>query len=354
MRSFPLALRLVVLAAGPVLAEDGGRVSIVPFAVPAYQPETDWMIGGAAAVVHRPPESSGLLDSQLLLLTAAASARGQFTVGLQPDVYLLEDRLNLWATVNAARFPDHFYGLGIHAPGDPEDYTPISFEVEASPKWRLARGLYLGPSVRYQHMRIVDTPPTGMLREGTVQGASGGTTVQLCLTGFWDTRDSRLNPAAGTLVRFNLRSARPGWGSSFAFDELRFDARRYFTLPWGTRHILAVQGVVDLRRGDPPFYDMGRLGGSEIGRGYFEGRFRERQYLAAQVEYRTPLFWRLGGVVFGSVGTVAHDLDGIDAVKPAGGAGLRFSPVKDIPVNLRVDFAYGEDLGMYLNLGEAF
>jgi hypothetical protein len=45
-------------------------------------------------------------------------------------------------------------------------------------------------------------------------------------------------------------------------------------------------------------------------RGYYEGRFRERQLYAVQAEYRAHLFWRVGAVGFASLGGVARDIDG--------------------------------------------
>ncbi|WP_239014245.1 hypothetical protein [Archangium violaceum] len=49
----------------------------------------------------------------------------------------------------------------------------------------------------------------------------------------------------------NLLSASADWGSDDTFDVLRLDARRYFTLPWTERHVLAMQRLVELRRVKP-------------------------------------------------------------------------------------------------------
>ncbi|MCP3136827.1 BamA/TamA family outer membrane protein [Pyxidicoccus xibeiensis] len=351
-----LAAVLGVLLVSPARAQEeaDGQFSLVPFALPAYQPETSFLLGGAASLVYQPPKDSGRRESQVLL-AGAASIKGQFTVLLQPDVYFLDDRLNLTATASAAKFPDRFFGTGASTRmEDEETYTPVYFEVELSPKWRVAPRLYVGPTLRGQHARISEMAEEGALR--SVTGAAGGTTLQLGLTALYDSRDNTLNPLTGLLARLNLRSAREDWGSDYAFDVLRLDARRYFTLPWAQRHVLALQGLVELRRGEPPFYDTGRLGGMELSRGHLEGRFRERQHLGAQVEYRAPLFWRLGGVAFASAATVARSLEDVeaDAIKPAAGLGLRFAPLADVPVNLRLDVAYGSELSFYLNVGEAF
>jgi hypothetical protein len=361
------ALLLVGVPARAVGSEDSGASqeatpgeevgwSVVPFLLPAYQPETSWLVGGAAVLTHQPPKGSGLRESQILL-AGAASLRRQFSGLLQPDLYLLEDRLQLGGTLSAARFPDTFFGVGNDTfTSASEPYTPLLYELELSPRWRLAQWLYLGPSVRVQQVDLSEVAPGGQLDTAQVAGALGGRTVQLGLSGFWDTRDNTLYPARGVLARLTLRSALPALGSDFRFDVLRLDARQYVSLPWASHHILALQGVLELRRGEPPFYDTGKLGGGEMMRGYYEGRYRDRQLAALQAEYRALLFWRVGGVLFASAGTVARSLSELrlEHLRPAVGAGLRVAPLADVPVNFRLDVAYGSALSFYLNVGEAF
>lgn len=332
-----------------------GALDVVPFALPAYQPETSWLLGGAAALVYQPPKDSGRRESQLLL-AGAASLRKQFTLSLSSDVYAWEDRLHLGGTLSAARFPDQFFGVGSDTrASEKEPYSPTYYELELSPKWRVLPALYVGPSGRLQIARVARQLPGGLLDRGEVTGERGGTTVQLGVSAFWDTRDSTLYPRSGALIRAQARMARRALGSTTEFNLLRIDGRSYWTMPYA-QHVLALQALLELRGGEPPFYDTGKLGSGEMMRGYYEGRFRDRQHLALQAEYRTPLFWRVGSVVFASVGNVGRNLDSamLSGLKPAAGAGLRLAPMKDVPVNLRLDVAYGSDLFFYLNLGEAF
>jgi hypothetical protein len=95
-------------------------------------------------------------------------------------------------------------------------------------------------------------------------------------------------------------------------------------------------------------------------RGYYTGRFRDKNQLAAQAEFRMlPLGFtkRWGAAVFGATGTVFnhfHQLS-LNNFVVAGGAGLRFLlfPKKDI--FSRVDLAFTkEGTGIYLFIGEAF
>ena len=331
-----------------------GGLSVVPFGMPAYQPETSFLLGAFAMLVYEPPPGSGRRTSQLLL-AGVATLRKQFSLLLQPDWYLFDDRLRVGATLSVARFPDQFFGMGANTRvEDRQNYTPVLWEGEVNPTWRIADNFYLGPNFRIQQVQMVELPESGELASGGLVGSKGGRTIQLGLSAAYDSRDTPLFPTQGSWVRANFRSAAAVLGSNFVFDVLKIDARKYWTLPWA-QHILAVQALVELRRGEPPFYDTGKMGG-DAARGHFEGRFRDRQLFSIQAEYRAHLFWRVSGVAFGSVSTVARDLDSLSVagIKPAGGVGLRLAPLKDVPINVRFDVAYGSDLSFYLNVGEAF
>jgi hypothetical protein len=54
---------------------------------------------------------------------------------------------------------------------------------------------------------------------------------------------------------------------------------------------------------------------------------------------------------------VAHtpgDLTEVSGVRFAGGGGLRLAPFADVPINIRLDVAYGNEPSFYLHVGEAF
>ena len=343
-------------AVADAASSDPSGWSVVPFVLPAYQPETSFLIGAAAILGHRPRAGSGLRESAVSVV-GAASVRKQFSVALTPDLFAFGDAMHFGGTLSAAHFPDTFYGIGAEtSEDDAEPYTADVFELELSPRWRVVDSLYVGPSVRVQSVSVVEVEAGGLLDAGDLIGSDGGLTLQLGVSAFWDTRSSTLYPTAGGIIRLNLRSSLESLGSDYDFDVLRLDVRRYLTLPWHRRHVLALMGLLELRAGEPPLYDLGRLGGGEIMRGYYEGRYRDRQYYAAQAEYRLPLFWRVGAVGFASIGGVARDVgaDLFSTPRLAAGGGVRVAPVADVPINVRLDVAYGSDLNVYFNLGEAF
>ena len=102
---------------------------------------------------------------------------------------------------------------------------------------------------------------------------------------------------------------------------------------------------------------MPSLGGQNLMRGYFAGRFRDRKAVAAQYELRLAVWRRLGGTIFGSLGQVAAREEplAVNRLHYAYGFGLRVLLVRQEGLNLRFDWGFGEDQsGFYFGLGEAF
>ena len=98
------------------------------------------------------------------------------------------------------------------------------------------------------------------------------------------------------------------------------------------------------------------LGGSFRIRGLYEGRYRDQFSFVAQLEYRTPTWWRISATLFSSVGTVAGQYSNI-AVRPiwSHGVGLRLLLNKDTGLRARVDMSYTDGgIGFVGQIGEAF
>jgi outer membrane protein assembly factor BamA len=145
-------------------------------------------------------------------------------------------------------------------------------------------------------------------------------------------------------------------GSDFTFNRYDIDLRRY--LPLAKSHILALQSRILFQSGTPPFWRLGLLGGEESMRGYYLGRYRDRNMIALQAEYRwVPVFWRLGLAAFVGLGDVAEKVSRFDLknLKYSYGLGLRFIFDQRQTLNIRLDFGFGKGTsGVYFTAAEAF
>jgi outer membrane translocation and assembly module TamA len=78
--------------------------------------------------------------------------------------------------------------------------------------------------------------------------------------------------------------------------------------------------------------------------------------LAAQMEYRFPVFAPVGMVVFAGAGEVYNKTSDLrfKDIKVGYGAGIRLKIVKSENLNLRFDVAKGEKINFYFGIAEAF
>ena len=121
-----------------------------------------------------------------------------------------------------------------------------------------------------------------------------------------------------------------------------------------------MQGVAELIGGNAPFDQLSLVGNSNYLRGYTRGRFRDRDLIAVQAEYRAPLVGRLGWTLFGGAGRIAAqpaDLLARDArTLPSYGVGARWTLFSGSRSDIRIDYARAGDAqsGVYVALNEAF
>ena len=146
--------------------------------------------------------------------------------------------------------------------------------------------------------------------------------------------------------------------SEYFYSITTLDIRKYFEFGKGDNQTLAGRIYHSTVWGKPPFYDYAEIGGDKYTRGYYQGRFRDKNISIVQLEYRNHLFWRIGLAAFGGISVIYKTPDFIkkESFKPNAGAGIRFLVDKSENTNLRFDYAIGDDSqsGFYISFGESF
>ncbi|HXX63931.1 MAG TPA: BamA/TamA family outer membrane protein, partial [Bacteroidota bacterium] len=202
---------------------------------------------------------------------------------------------------------------------------------------------------------MIDKSTNGLLQRNTVAGSSGGTISGAGVALSWDTRDNIYFPSSGTYHQFQHVVYGHFMGSTFTFQRTLLDLRSFSDL--GSGHILALQAQGMISGGTPPFDQYALLGGGDLMRGYYTGRYRDNIFLGAQAEYRKMLFWRLGIAAFAGAGDVAPRWAGFDMrdVKVSCGGGFRFMFDTKEQLTTRLDIGLGRSTsGVYLAIKEAF
>jgi outer membrane protein assembly factor BamA len=163
-------------------------------------------------------------------------------------------------------------------------------------------------------------------------------------------REPSGNPRRGgrylvTYSRFDDRDS-----GRYSFNRVDVDLQQYIPL-LKDRRVLALRALASMAdAGDGhvvPFYFQPTLGGPDDLRGFRRFRFRDRNALLLQAEYRWEIFTAVDGAIFYDAGKVAarrEDLD-LHDLESDYGIGFRFGTING--VFLRIEGAFGSAGGKH-------
>ncbi|KAA9325289.1 BamA/TamA family outer membrane protein [Hymenobacter busanensis] len=383
MRSHCLLLALGVLAA-PVFckaqarvvpadsaaarpAKPARKVKVAALPIVFSQPETGIAYGAAVLPVWRFGTDTATRSSTARLL-GYYTQRKQSSVSLTYTIFTPGERWALNGEAFYFNFPYYYYGVGNDT--RKAEKSDISYKVVIVTQ-RVLKNLrphtFAGLSFRLtdlHHIRL-DDPLTddgqkpNLLLERPARERQTTLTSGLGPTFLYDSRDNVLSTWRGSYLETTALLMGRYLGSDNNFTRFQLDARHFRPLRRGnTNTVLAGQVQGQFHTGTVPFRELANLGGEKMLRGIYEGRFRDRQMVAAQLELRQKLFWRLGGVVFGAAGQVHNSLGDFrpNDFNVAAGAGLRIAVNRQDRLAIRIDYAVGsgQSSGLYFAFNEAF
>jgi Omp85 superfamily domain len=326
------------------------------FPVVASETETGLQFGGLAVRFFE-PESSEFRTSTIDLVVFG-TANQQFYTGLSSDVYFKKDLYHLNFSSSGRLWPANFYGLGSNTPEeDKEEFESTGFDTNIVFERKLAGIFYAGIQYRFENSWIDPESPEeeGIITTGSITGAEGGLRSGLGATVSLDTRDNINDARDGTLIKAEALFFEEFLGSDFDYSLYTFDMRQFITLAKITG--LGIRGYAQLLRGDIPFQDLSSPNGYNILRGVERGRYRDRDMVAFQAEWRYPIYKRFSGTLFVETAQVADDLTDLyhDNWISAAGAGIRYAINPKEKFNTRIDFAWVDNgFGLTIGMREAF
>lgn len=176
-----------------------------------------------------------------------------------------------------------------------------------------------------------------------------------------DSRMNSVNPTNGFYTTAILRVNKKQMGSTFDWSSLYIDGRKYYSFSNMKHKIFAIHGFYWAAYGDVPYLNLPATfedPSGRAGRGYATDRFRGKQMMFGEAEYRFDITSHgfLGAVLFVNAQTFTESVsEKFQSIRPAAGFGLRLKFNRYSDTNIALDFAWGnEGLNFYVNLGEYF
>lgn len=322
---------------------------------PHYSATTGFGVGILGTATYSADRSDPALPRSNASIYTDMTTGGFFLLGLRGNHIFPKERYRLDYKVNASTFSANFYGIGF-AKNDLDEnranYRRNRITAMGRFMFRLAPKTYLGPLVNYRLYQAKGVQeaerPLWEDQPLTVSALSAG------LSFTYDSRDFMLNAKKGVFVQFD-QTFNPRFlgNGNYSFSSTELTLCGYQRLWKGAVLAGELHGLFNY--GNTPWPVLAELGSNERMRGYYEGRYRDKNLIEGQVELRQHIKGRNGIVLWAGLGNVFPRLEDLAWRKTLTnfGVGYRWEFKKGI--NVRIDYGFTRNGGGFIfAINEAF
>jgi outer membrane protein assembly factor BamA len=366
MKSFSILIALIFLSTLSAVANqrvlgaqdtihsvDTNKNYFIALPILFYGEETNWGLGVTSGYyltkggAKKPSNIQGALIYTL---------KNQVSLTLLPKFYTNNRDFYYSGHLKANYYPDKFFGIGRNTPDSlAENYISKDVSLLFQRQRVMFDVIMVGIQGQWGYYQSSDFKLGGQLITDSIAGTRSFFTSGLGILFTWDNRDNFFYPTQGEFYKLSLLVNSKIFGSGVEFSRFTLDFRNFYPLFRG--HIISFQLFGDITWGDTPFQLLPSMGGNEILRGYYKGRYRDNNLISAQIEYRFPIYRWLKGSMFGATGDVSNEIDDFSFkdLKYSYGAGLR-ARVNPANIHLRFDVGFTQERkpAFYFTASEAF
>ncbi len=320
-----------------------------------YAPETRLAFGLGEAFTFKTSRKDSLTRPSKITGTQLYTLNKQLLANLLSDIYTNGNKYHIVSYVSFQRFPNRFYGIGNNTNKTYEKYDAVFVDFKNTFERRFGNNFFVGIMQNYRYCDMISYLSYGEFANNNIPGENGGHVSGFGLNASFDNRDNVFYPSKGNYFKLSWMFYDKAFGSNYSFRNYTVDLRKYISVY--KENILALQLYAEHGNGTIPFHMLSLMGGPQLMRGFFQGRFRDNNLLAFQAEARIPIWKIFSLVAFGGVGEVSTSINlfALNKLKLTGGAGIRMRLLKTQKVNVRIDAGFGKDsYGIYLDFSEAF
>lgn len=219
-------------------------------------------------------------------LVATYSTRRQLVFEPVWQIYTQNEKYLLRGQAGHTDFSEYFWGIGnevlnLDSPTT-MFYSRTYFQGEFLRK--IVPNVFAGLQVQISATRNINfNHSTGDLLND-VRGRASSHTSGIGPNLIFDFRDNPFSPTKGWFLELSYVPHNHQLQSEYSFNEMLVDGRKYFEFP--KNQFLGFQMLGNFSWGDVPLRELPRLGGSNLMRGMVQGRYRDKNMVAFQAEYR--------------------------------------------------------------------
>ncbi|MEO8761011.1 MAG: hypothetical protein ABI388_07015 [Bacteroidia bacterium] len=302
-------------------------------------------------------------------VSVSYTQKNQIILPILSNIWTKKNKFNLLGDWRYYKYPEYTYGLGghTHAATNSNQLSYSNIIIHEA----VLR--HIGKSSFYAGLAYNLDYHWGISEAGTIDGqvsdfkkyglTKSSVSSGISVNALFDNRTNSINQREDAIYG-NIAFC-PNFtflGSNHNYQSLVIDLRKYFKVGRKDNVIAFWNYNWFTFNGNVPYLDLPSTGWdpyANIGRGYIQSRFRGKNLLYLEAEYRFGITRNglFGGVVFANAQSVTDwPSNKFQTIYPAVGSGIRIKLNKHSNINLAIDYALGLDgsRGVFINLGEVF
>lgn len=322
---------------------------------PNYSATTGFGLGFLGTATYSADRTDATLPRSNASIYSNMTTGGFFMIGLRGNHIFPREQFQLDYKVNISTFSNSFWGIG-YANADNDnnktDYRSNRINAMARFMIKLAPKTYIGPLINYrvtQARNIEDD--YAYLWQGqdkTVRAYTAGVSFT------YDSRDFMLNASRGIFLQIDQTFTPRCFGNgNYNFSSTEATFATYGRLWKGA--ILAGELHGMFNYGHTPWAFLAEVGSNDRMRGYYAGRYADKNVIEGQLELRQHIKGRNGVAAWVALANAFDKFDNIAwrRTLPNAGIGYRWEFKKHI--NIRIDYGFTRKGGGFIfNINEAF
>jgi hypothetical protein len=326
------------------------RLTIQPLPSIFHTPETKWGAGATLLGFYKPKDTTTRKSNAQIFIDVTQMRQASFLSDF--NVFTKGNKFYIKGSHDYSKFPEFYFGIGNENEKDDHCLIDIKyFNFTGAFYTNLKNNIYVGPIIHHQTLASINKniEQEDFFIDHMGYASTGGGAGLLI-----DKRNNLLNPTDGHFFETKLSKYFDQSHMTKGFINHTLDLRYYKSF---NKLVLNTNVYTVHNKGVVPFRMMPYIGGPRFLRGFYAGRFRDKNLSLVQAEVRRHIAWRIGVAAFSGVGQVYSNIEdfNVNRFHYNYGAGLRFQINKNSPANIRIDYGRTMDShGFYIVFGECF
>jgi hypothetical protein len=326
-----------------------------------FSPETGLEFGlGAIYNFYAHSDRQDLRTSNLTFI-GTRTTKGQTSLKLESDLWTTGNTYHIVSELRYRNFPFQYYGIGNLTRYEDQDLlTQQLFRAKVEASRKITSQWYAGLLLRVDRYAYKDEVLDGLFSQ-IDSTQHRGTHTMIGLSQRFDNRNSNTYTTQGTYAQLRYTYTPQSLSNtSYTGHLIQLDLRHFFKIQQNWTIGLQSLSAFQLKK-ETPFYLLQEVGGDQMMRGYYLGRYRDQHMIANQLEGRWRFHPRVGLAAFAGIGSTFNSQWNNARWIPSTGGGIRYFYDLEHQGSVRIEFAMGEkrpgeerQKGIYLSLKEAF